>query len=97
MSKVGLDNTGITVEIRAEPELSSKTHKSRLEDEDLLNETFDQFRQAAQHVAKHQFRQAAQHVAKHGWSDNPGTIIDSKNDYDTQVSGVVTRRVVSSS
>ena len=85
MSKVGLDNTGITVEIRAEPELSNKTYKSRLEDEDLLNETFDQF------------RQAAQHVAKHGWSDNPGTIIDSKNDYDTQVSGVVTRRVVSSS
>lgn len=66
MSKVGLDNTGITVEIRAEPELSSKTHKSRLEDEDLLNETFDQF------------RQAAQHVAKHGWSDNPGNIIEQQ-------------------
>jgi hypothetical protein len=37
------------------------------EEETLLDETFDQF------------RQAAQHVADHGWNDNPANIIDSKS------------------
>ncbi len=36
-------------------------------DEDLLDETFEQF------------RHAAQHVADYGWSDNPANIIDSKS------------------
>lgn len=36
------------------------------EEQALLDETFDQF------------RQAAQHVADHGWSDNPANIGDNK-------------------
>ncbi|MDQ2055603.1 hypothetical protein [Halobellus sp. H-GB7] len=37
------------------------------EDSKVLDETFDQF------------RQAAQHVADHGWDDNPHNITDTKN------------------
>ena len=37
------------------------------DDHELLDETFEQF------------RQAAQHVADHGWHDNPYKIIDTKN------------------
>jgi len=37
------------------------------EDHELLDETFEQF------------RQAAQHVADHGWDDNPYEITDTKN------------------
>jgi hypothetical protein len=37
------------------------------EEQALLDETFDQF------------RQASQHVADRGWSDNPANIIDSKS------------------
>ena len=37
------------------------------DDHEVLDETFEQF------------RQAAQHVADHGWDDNPHKITDTKN------------------
>ena len=37
------------------------------DDHEVLDETFEQF------------RQAAQHVADHGWNDNPYEITDAKN------------------